>query len=323
MQLDKGVDMKINSSDKSSVETIDSLISLISESEVNSISGIFLDESLMEFFLLKNEMNVPSIPVGELDYTTGIDITKNLISVIPQYLYKHSLLEKRKPSSEQHSLQFVKNIPGKLIDFVHILRFDFKLTGRDGRITGKGDNQTYPEYSTDRIRYKSRLVPVLKGSDPFQMDSLRLKSQLKVDNEWKRITSVIFDEFSSSEISIEFSIKSGSDIFSIPPKLYQFISYDYFTACMNIPDPALSKLERAAEIFEPLFFYLYFQYRDGLHEVDEKQLSIHNEYIERTGSGLIQKPRLQISLKEFFSNYTLYSDEDLMLKGLRMIKTGN
>jgi len=311
--------MKENSSDKSPVKTIDYLVSRISENEYNKVEGIFLDESLTEFYFLKNEMPIPAIAVGELDYKTGIDITKNMIAVIPGYLYKHTLLEKRKPASEQHSLQFIKTIPGKLIDFVHILRFDFKLSGGDGRIAGKGDNKTFPEYNTDRIRYKSRLVPVAKGSDPALMDSIRLKSQMKVNNDWKRITSVIFDEFSTTEISIDFSSKSGSDIFNIPPKIYQFISYDYFTACMNIPDPSAARLERGAALFEPLFFYLYFQYRDGALEIEEKKLSLCDEYIECGESGVTQRPLLKESLRDFFSHYTLYRDDDLMLKGLRKI----
>jgi len=313
--------MKIENSDKSPAEIIDYLVRRIDGNDRNKITGIYLDESLMEFFSLQNEMPVPSIPVGELDYTTGIEITKNLIEVIPEYLCEHTLLEKRKPSSEQHSLQFVKMIPGRTIDFVHVLRFDFKLSGGNGRITGKGDTHSFPKYFTDRIRYKSRLVPVAKGSDPYLLDSLRLKSHLKVDSGNINITptAVFFDEFSSTEISIDFSTKAGSDIYSIPAKIYQFISYDYFTACMNIPDPAVSKLERAAAIFEPLFYYLYFRYRDGAYEIEEKHLSICDEFLEYSGSGVQQKPLLQNSLRDFFSHYTLYRDDELMMKGLRKI----
>lgn len=313
--------MKKNS-DKSPMEKIDYLVSLISGHDINQLSGIFLDETLMEFFYLKNEISVPSIPVGELDYVTGVELTEKLIEIIPGFLYEHTLLEKRKPQSEQHTLQFIKKIPGKLIDFAHILRLDFKLTGSDGRITGKGDSRTFPSYRTDRIKYKSRLVPLLKESDPSLLDSVRIKSQLKIDNSEKRITSVYFDEFSTSDISIDFSTKSGSDIYAIPVKIYQFISYDYFTACMNIPDPASSNLEIAAAIFEPLFFYLYYQYRDELNEVDGKLFDVWGEFLEMTGSGIGQKIMLREMLKNFFSRYTLYRDDDMMLKGLRKIVIG-
>lgn len=311
--------MKTGSSDKSPAAEIDYLVSRIGDNDTNKISGIYLDETLMEFYLLQNEMQIPSIPVGELDYTTGVDITKKLIDVIPEYLHKHTLLEKRKPSSEQHSLHFIKMLSGRLIDFIHIIRFDFKLSGGAGIITGKGDNQSFPEYKTDRIRYKSRLVPVLKGTDPSLIDSLRLKSQLEVDTDGKRFTSVFFDEFSTTEISIDFSIKAGNELYSIPPKIYQFVSYDYFTACMNIPDPSVSNLERAAVLFEPLFFYLYFQYRERAHEIKESQLDVFDEYLDCGEYGVRQKHLLQDGLRDYFSGYTLYRDDDLMLKGLRRI----
>jgi hypothetical protein len=311
--------MKTGGSDKSPAAEIDSLVSRIGDNVINEISGIYLDETLMEFYSLQNEIPVPSIPVGELDYSTGVEITKNLVETIPEYLRKHTLLEKRKPSSEQHSLHFIKLLPGRLIDFVHILRFDFKLSGGTGIITGKGNNQSFPEYKTDRIRYKSRLVPVLKESDPLLIDSLRLKSQLEVDTDGKRFTSVFFDEFSTTEISIDFSTKAGNDLYLIPPKIYQFISYDYFTACMNVPDPSVPNLERAAVLYEPLFFYLYFQYRERAHEINESQLAVFDEYLECGESGVSQKPLLQDSLRDFFSRYTLYRDDDLLLKGLRKI----
>lgn len=311
--------MDADNSDISQVAKIDAMVSQIKESDKNIISGIFLDESLLEFFSLRNEIFIPPVAVSELDYVTGAEITESLISVIPEYLKKHNLLEKRKPSSEQHSLQFVKFIQGRIIDFVHILRFEFKFTGGYGTLSGKGDNQTFPGYNTDRIRYKSRLVPVLKGSSPMLIDSLRLKSQLEVDTDGKRFTSVFFDEYSTSEISIDFSVKSGNHIFSIPAKLYQFIAYDYFTACMNIPDPTPEKLALGVEIFEPLFLYLYFQYKERNHEIEEQQIHLWSEYLDITESGIIQKPLLQEKLGDFFSGYTLHRDDEMMLKGLREI----
>ena len=314
--------MKKNNSDKSPAEKIDYLVSLINGHDINQLSGIFLDETLSEFFYLKDEITVPSIPVGELDYVTGVELTEKIIELIPEFLYRHTLLVKRKPQSEQHALHFIKMIPGKLVDFAHILRLDFKLSGGYGRITGKGDSLTFPSYRTDRIKYKSRLVPLLKESNPSLVDSVRIKSQLKIENSEKRITSVYFDEFSSSEISIDFSTKAGGDIYSIPVKIYQFISYDYFTACMNIPDPTDLKLETAAAIFEPLFFYLFYRYRDESDAINDKRLAVWGEFLEVTGSGIEQKLILREKLKNFFSQYTLYRDDDMMLKGLRKIVIG-
>lgn len=314
-----GIGMMTSGMSRSPVETINSMISGIGDKERNRINGVFLDETLMEFYQLADAMPVPPVPVSELDYTTGIEIVKSLILLIPEYLRGHSLLEKRKPSSEQHSLQFFKPVIGKIIDFVHILRFDFKLTGSDGRISGRGDNRTFPQYNTDRIRFRSRLVPVAKGSDPSHIDSLRMKSRLEVDTDGKRFTSVFFDEFSTSEISIDFSSKAGTDIYSVPLKIYQFIAYDYFTACLNIPDPLYTRLDSSAAIFEPLFFYLYFKYRERNHEIAIKELADWNRYLNLTETGVEQKILLHDQLKDNFSRYTIYRDDDLLLKGLRKI----
>ena len=158
--------MEINVAEKSSVEKINDSINLIDENDKNKYEGIFLDESLTEFFLLKDEIHIPKIPVTELDYRTGYIIAEYLIDILPEYIFKHNLLVKRKPVSEQYSLQFIKTVPGRIIDFIHIIRFDFKLTGVYGKIKNKGDNRTFPEYKTNRIKYKSRLVPVPKNSNP-------------------------------------------------------------------------------------------------------------------------------------------------------------
>ncbi|MCL1834514.1 MAG: hypothetical protein FWG49_08450, partial [Leptospirales bacterium] len=226
------------------IEKINNSINLIDEDAKNKFEGIFLDESLTEFFLLKNEIHIPKIPVAELDYRTGSIIAEYLIDILPEYLFKHNLLAKRKPVSEQYSLQFIKTVPGRIIDFIHIIRFDFKLTGIYGKIKNKGDNKTFPEYNSNRIKYKSRLVPVIKNSDPYMIESIKLKSQQEIETDGRLFTSALFDEFSPTEISLDFNVKAGEDIYSIPPKIYPFFFYDYFTSCMNIPDPAAHKLER-------------------------------------------------------------------------------
>jgi hypothetical protein len=314
--------MKTDSSEKTPVVKINRLIGSLGGSEKNKISGIFLNETLMEFILLENSLTIPPMPVGELDYRIGAEIAEKLISVIPEYLFQHTLLEKRKPSSEQHSLQFIKAIPGRLVDFVHVLRFDFKLSGGDGIITGKGSNNSFPQYSTEKIRYKSRLVPVIKGSDPGLIDSVRIKSQLEVDSDGKRFTSVFFDEYSTAEISIDFSLKAGSGIFSVPAKIYPFISYDYFTACLNIPDPEIMKIEKGVSVYEPLFLFLYYQYRERNFDIDKSSLDVWKDYLNVSGPEVTISEQYKDILKDFFSCYTLYRDDDLLLKGLRRIDIG-
>ena len=311
--------MEINVTKESSVKKINDSINLINENDKNNFEGIFLDESLREFFLLKDEIHIPKIPVTELDYNIGFIISKYLIDILPEYLFEHKLLVKRKPVSEQYSLQFIKALPGRIIDFIHIIRFDFKFSGGSGRIKDKGNTLAFPEYNTDRIRYKSRLVPILKNSDPYILESIKLKSQIEVDTDGKRFTSVFFDEFSPSDISLDINKKAGADIYPISPKIYPFLFYDYFTSCMNIPDPTACKLERAVQIFEPLFFYLYHLYQGDVHFADNNEIAIFNSDLNIKDSNISLKEPFKDILKEYFSCYSIYTDEELMLKRLRKI----
>lgn len=311
--------MKTAKANSDFIKNIDYLIKSIEKTSENTINGIYLDESLTECFFLREEISVPAIPVKELDYATGYELVKKLVLLIPEFLSEHNILENRKPQSEQHSLQFIRSVTGKVIDFIHILRLDFKLSGGYGRITGKSDSRTFPEYSTDRIKYRSRLVPVNKGSNPYSLESLRLKMQYGVDTDGKRFTSVLFDEFTTSEISRELSVKAGEDFFPVPVKIYQFIAYDYFTACLNLLNPAGSIIQKASLVFEPLFLCLYYLYRGDPTGIDKDSLSLWDEYIDLTEDGLVPKPFLKQELKKFFSHYSLYRDEQLMLEGLRKI----
>ena len=311
--------MEINVVKNSSIENINDSINLINENDKNKFEGIFLSESLTEFFLLKNEIHIPKISVTELDYKTGYTLSKYLVDILPEYLFKHNLLADRKPVSEQYSLHFIKTVPGRIIDFVHIIRFDFKLTGGHARIRDKGDNRTFPEYNTDRIKYKSRLVPVAKNSNPYMLEAIKLKSELEINSDSRKFTAVFFDEFSPAEISLDFNVKAGEDIYSIPPKIYPFLFYEYFTSCMNILDPSADKLEKAAEIFEPLFIYLYYLYRGDIHFAKKSDIAIFDRCLDISDSGISLKESFKDNLKEYFSCYSIYRDEELMLKGLRKI----
>ena len=311
--------MEINVATDPPVEMINGSINLINENNKNKFDGIFLDESLTEFFLLKDEIHIPKIPAAELDYETGFIISKYLIDILPEYLFQHNLLVNRKPVSEQYSLQFIKAAPGRIIDFIHVIRLDFKFSGGSGRIKDKGNTLAFPEYKTDRIRYKSRLVPVQKNGDPYMIESIKIKSRMEVDTDGKRFTSVVFDEFSPSEISLGLNAKAGEDIYPISPKIYPFLFYDYFTSCMNIPDPTAGKLERAVQVFEPLFFYLYHLYRGDVHFADNNELAIFDCYLNISDAGIRPKDSLKDILKEYFSCYSIYTDEELMSKRLRKI----
>lgn len=311
--------MIIKNFKKSSAGKIKDILSRLSLNDFNRQEGIYLDEVLNLFLKLKDEFTVPGIPVKELDYIQGAVLFEEVIRQAPLYFYGHNFMEKRKPAAEEHSLQFYRKIEGLIVDFVHIIRVNFRFTPGSGSIISQGNSGTYPSYKTDRLFYKSRLVPVKKGSDPEEIQSVKIKDADAQEADNRLFTSVVFDESSSGSMSVELSMKAGPDVYPFPAKIYPFVFYDYFTACLVLPDPLPDVLEKGAEIFEPLFFYIYSNYRDirqypgFTSEAFSGSLNIENDLVSLTGDYAVK-------LKNFFSRYSIYTDEALMLKGLRRVE---
>jgi hypothetical protein len=46
-------------------------------------------------------------------------------------------------------------------------------------------------------------------------------------------------------------------MFLLSPQKYILYFYDFFTAVLNIPDPFEFKIAASAEIYEPIFLFLY------------------------------------------------------------------
>lgn len=301
--------------DKDLPADIEKMLGSAADKGKNSITGIFLDETLSEFYQLNKDITLPHLPVKEIDIKNSHDLAGLLIPQIPEYLAGHTFLEKRKPSSEQHSLHFIRHIEGAVVDFVHIIRFDFRFSGRRGRIIDKGDSERYPSFATDMLYFKSQMVPVYKGSEPAELASVRLKESIEVESDKRLFTSVIFDEYSSREISIELSRRAGTELFSIPLKIYPFVNYEYFTACLSIPDPTPERITVSAQIFEPLFLYLYFNYRTSNDNIDIESIGRLDNSLEMIEDKISLKSRFLLDLKDYFSSYTLTTDDELLLKG--------
>ncbi|HOP30892.1 MAG TPA: hypothetical protein P5120_13570 [Spirochaetota bacterium] len=306
--------------DKDLLADIKKMLQGAGDKSINSITGIFIDETLSEFYQLNSEIIIPHLPVKEIDLKNSHELAGLLIPRIPEYFTLHTFLEKRKPSSEQHSLHFIRHVEGTVVDFVHIIRFDFRFSGRRGRIIDKGDSEKYPSYAADMLYFKSHLVPVYKGSDPDELVSVRLKESIEIESDKRLFTSVIFDEYSSREISIELSRRAGADIFSVPLKIYPFINYEYFTACLNIPDPSPERIAASVQIFEPLFIYIYFNYRTSNDIIDIESVNRFADSIEIVDDKVSLKPQFLLDLKDYFSSYTLSTDDELLLKGWKRFK---
>jgi len=308
--------LKKNPSDK-----IREIISGIKRSDLNRIEGIYLDEVLNIFLKIDGEITVPGISVKELDYKTGLSIFENIVKYTPEIFYSHSFMEKRKPAAEEHSLQFCRKIEGVVIDFVHVIRIDFRFAPGSGVIVSSGNNDTYPSYRSERLFFKSRLVPVKKGSLTENIDSIKIKDSEAVEADNRLFTSVIFEENSTRAMSVELSKKGGPGIFPFPENIYPFLVYDYFTASLSLPDPVPHVIEEGALLFEPLFFYIYSLYRG----ISDNGVRAEKEI---PGSLIVEGDSLHLTedyikkLNTFFSRYSIYTDDSLMLQGLRKISAG-
>ncbi|MBN2157980.1 MAG: hypothetical protein JW807_01200 [Spirochaetes bacterium] len=301
------------------VDRINRIIESIASDRKNLTGELYLNAIQNEFITIRKNLHIPRIEAKCLDYSRAAGIVADIADVMPEFLRGHRLLEYRKPAAEQHSLHFLMKIPGRVLDFIHILRIDLMFGGDSSNVVERGDTNFYPSFRTNRLYYKSRTVPVREASEN-DFEPLRLQEDERVESDNYFHTYALFDEFESREASKDLCAKFDADIFNISLDLYQFISYDYFTACMNVLYPVRTELASAVELFECMFIFLFSQYRN-IEEIvplekirgafaaeincGAERITLTKEYIER--------------LKNYFSRFSMYRDEEMLLKGWRRI----
>lgn len=296
------------------ISQINNYIRLIDEHNVNKTGNIYINILKNEFIMLKENIVIPKIPVAKLSYTEALPIVQTIIPIISQFLLSHTLLADRQPPHELHSLHFIRLLEGKCINFYHVLRLDFKFGGDSSTILEPGNNDYYPVYRTNRLYYKSRLVPTSKDH-PTPITPIKLIQSITTESDQYFHTYAIFDDIDTSQQTNEF-IKTLPDIFSIPATLYPFIIMDYYTACMNVPNPVPDELNRACTIFEPLFFIIASRFLsiDVISPMNEIA-STFSGLLEINDNKVIPTPNLIKMSKEYFNRYSLSRDEQCMLKG--------
>ncbi len=306
---------------------IQNILKSIDSEKKNNTDAIFLNIIGNEFITFHGTIHVPRISVNELDYGTAGELLPQLLQYIPEFLYGHTLLEKRKPAAEQHSLHFVRGLDGRLLKFVHIFKIDLMFGGDSSTVTEKGDTGYYPAYTTNRIYYKSKIIPVLtlthedQGAD---FEPLRLKDFNRIESDHYFHTYAIFDDLNAREISKEFCRSMPSDTFSISLDLYPFIAYDYFTACLNVLYPDNTEITAAVGLFEPVFLYLYSQYKNIGAILDPDLLNAsYKEELEGHENIIHLKPEFQRKIKKYFHRVDQYHDEEMMVKGWRRFEIMN
>lgn len=296
------------------VNQINNFINLIDTNTVNKTGAIYINILKNEFIMLNEEITIPKIPVSKLPYIDAVPIAQTIIPFIPQFLSGHTLLEERQPSHELHSLHFVRLLEGNCINFYHVLRIDFRFGGDSSTIIEPGNNDYYPAYRTNRLYYKSRLVPAFKDSAP-PITPIKLIQSITTESDQYFHTYAIFDDIDTSHITNEL-LKTLPDIFSIPATLYPFIVLDYYTACMNVPNPLPDELNRAIAIFEPLFYIIASRFisLDSVIAIPELEKNFP-QFFEIHENTLVASSALISFAKEYFSRFSLNRDEQCMLKG--------
>ncbi len=307
-----------------SIQKIRDLLKNIDRDKKNNTGSVYINIVKNEFININGRIEVPKIPVKELDYDRAALIMENIIEYIPEFFKGHDLLVSRKPASEQHSLHFVKLIKGRLIDFIHIFKIYLKFEGDSRNIIERGNCDFYPSYHTDRIYYKSRLIPVnsvIENNSIVDFTPIQLIDADYVESDQNFFTSAVFDDVNKKGITNDIYDRLNLDVFNISPELYPFIAYDYFTACFNVLHPVKREIDEAIIIFEPVFLLIYNRYNElnKLKDMDEIR-DKHSDSIELNNGSQEFSDEYLITLKDYFQRFSIYRDDDLSLKGWWRLK---
>jgi hypothetical protein len=301
-------------SDVDAVGRIGDILSGIPAEAGNNCGRVFINVMKNEFVVLNGRIEMPAISVRELDYDTALRIMPEIAAYIPEFLRGHGLMERRVPASAQHSLQFLKRLRGRVIDMLHLLTIDLRFGGGAAQIIKPGGTDFYPSYLTDKLYYRSRLVPAPRSPASEEFQVLRLFNAARVESDQYFHTFAVFEDIDHREITREMYRRLNmGNAFSPSQELYPFIVSDYFTACLNVPQPTASELEEAAGVFEPIFLVLGGAFGAPLDE--ERILEAFPGELVREGGRIVAGEELGARATKYFSRYSIYRDDELALKG--------
>jgi len=297
-----------------STTVINNMLNAIPSNAANKTGGMYINIVKNEFIILDNEIKIPRIPVTSLSYNDALTFIPDIIPLIPAFLYNHILLQQRHPANELHSLHFVSLLQGRLVNFYHILRIDFKFGGDSSSIIEPGSNDYYPSYTTNRLYYKSRLIPTLQYS-PEPIIPMKLIQSITTESDQFFHTYALFDDIDTSKITRELNTLLP-DIDAIPESLYPFVVFDYYTACMNVIYPDSHELAWAIAVYEPLFFIIASHYIDlntiiPYHAIKKA----FPDFFHTASDTLMPEDILLNIFQTYFKRFSFSRDEQCMLKG--------
>ncbi|MCX7680220.1 MAG: hypothetical protein N2316_13530 [Spirochaetes bacterium] len=296
------------------IKKIQKILEKITPDEKNKEGGIFINAVKNEFITFPSTITVPKISVKELSYEVAGEVIERLCSFFPEFFIHHCILPKRKPASDVHSIHFMRTLQGKHLKFVHFLKVDLRFGGDSSNVVERGNTDTYPSYLTNRMYYKSRLVPV-EDANESDFSVFRVIESIEVVSDMRRRTFAMFDEVSMREFNNRLLEYIGGTIFSTSQQIYPFFVFDFFTPCLNVPRPTEDELKKGVEMFEPVFIYLYQRFSQKLISPQENLMELFPNCFNFEDEVIMLSEQFIDQLKSYFSRYSIIRDDELALRG--------
>lgn len=298
---------------------------------MSSYDTVMLNELKNEFVFLDREIDIPNFHVKGITEQQRFELTPLFNELLPDFLKLHDLLNTPNPKSDLHFVHYVREFPGKFYDFLHVLKFDLKFSGDASTIIEKGNSDYFPSYKTNRLYYKSYLIPVRRVDlengfiKSFEPDKILQKIDVESDQHFH--TFAVFDEMDTTSIVEKLYESLDYDIFSISNKIYSFLAFENFTFALNVLLPFEDDLKKSVSIIEPLWVYLRDRIDPSFHDFLFGEYG--GEIIDSLTGELDFNENVSIKkeivdfAKDYYSRFSFSQDEDLMLRRWRKLNVKN
>ena len=279
--------------------------------KVNVKGEILLNERKNEFYKFDGNIEIPRISVNGISREQKIMLSEKICGIIPEFLDNYSVIFSPKPAAETLFIHFAKKYKGRLLDFVHLFKIDFKFSGNPDAMIEKGDNLNYPSYRTDRFYYKSYLLPVYSsGDDISEFRTIPLFKEVSHKSQDEGFfTYALFDDIDVDVYDKIISDSLTEFSFPIPSGIFRFISYAYFTAAFTVLDPFSNKLKESVELFERIFIKMM-KDNDVDFEFDSDKFA---ESLILENGRLFFTESFINKFNEYLGRYSLISNEEYLL----------
>ena len=257
----------------------------------------------------------------KVDADVIAETVARLADSIPDYFRGHTFLEQPRPQSETHHLHFVRHIKGVSLEFIHMFKLDFRFASDMGTNYRDGTADFYPSYTTDKIHFKSMLIPVesVEYKDGIVCDfvPVRIQRDENIETDHNFFVHTLFDDFDPTEINEKIYEAIDADTFPFSRNIYRFIEYAYFTAVLNIPDPCSADIEKAAALFEVMFCRIKSVMGGNKNVCSD--VAAHKEDMVWDNGLVVISDSFRKKAQDYFKKYSIYQDDELAMKRWRRI----